>query len=124
MNSGADNFEKLIGIQVVEVKDGYAKASLKIMRNHTNFIGVVHGGVVFTLADCAFAKAVNFGKGGCVAIQVDINFLKASHEGDVLTAEAVRTSESKKLSLYHVKVYKKNELIAFFSGVAYHKSKF
>lgn len=121
MNNATDYFEKLIGIQIIEVKDGYAKASLKVTQNHTNAIGIVHGGVVFTLADCAFAKAVNFGKRVGVAIQVDINFLKASHEGDTLTAEAVRISESKRLGLYHIKVYQKNDLIAFFSGMAYYK---
>lgn len=116
-----DYFEKLVGIQVVNVKDGYAKASLKITRDHINFTGVAHGGAIFTLADCAFAKAANFGERVAVAIQADINFLKPSLEGDVLTAEAVRISESKKLGLYHITVYKEDKLIAFFSGIVYRK---
>ena len=124
MSREPDSFEKLVGIDVVDVRDGYAKVSLKVTADHTNFIGIVHGGIVFTLADCAFAKAVNSGERVGVAIRADINFLKASHEGDVLTAEAVRISESKRLGLYHIKVYNaQTELIAFFSGTAYYINK-
>ena len=104
-----------MGIQVIDVKDGYAKVSLKITKDHINFTGVTHGGAIFTLADCAFAEAANFGEKEAVAIQADINFLKPSVEGDVLTAEAVRISESRRFSLYRVTVYRNDELIAFFS---------
>ena len=117
-----DHFGKLVGIQVIDVKDGYAKVSLKITKDHINFTGVTHGGAIFTLADCAFAEAANFGEKEAVAIQADINFLKPSVEGDVLTAEAVRISESRRFSLYRVTVYRNDELIAFFSGRVYRKS--
>ena len=117
-----DYFGKLVGIQVIDVKDGYAKVSLKITKDHINFTGVTHGGAIFTLADCAFAEAANFGEKEAVAIQADINFLKPSVEGDVLTAEAVRISESRRFSLYRVTVYRNDELIAFFSGRVYRKS--
>jgi len=117
-----DHFGKLVGIQVIDVKDGYAKVSLKITKDHINFTGVTHGGAIFTLADCAFAEAANFGEKEAVAIQANINFLKPSVEGDVLTAEAVRISESRRFSLYRVTVYRNDELIAFFSGRVYRKS--
>jgi len=117
-----DYFGEFVGVQIIDVRDGYAKASLKITRDHTNFHGVTHGGVIFTLADCAFAEAVNFGERKAVAIQVSINFLNPSYEGDVLTAEANRISESKKIGLYHIKITdKENKLIALFSGTAYIK---
>ena len=120
---GLDYFGKLVGVQIIEVKEGYAKASLKITRDHSNALGVTHGGAIFTLADCAFAQAVNFGERTAVAIQVSINFLNPSYEGDILTAEAVRVLESKKIGLYNVKVTgRENKLIAIFSGTAYIKS--
>jgi len=121
MSRETDNFEKLVAIDIIEAKDGYAKTSLRITKKHTNFIGMVHGGLIFTLADCAFEKAVNSGERVGVAVQVNINFLKAAHEGEILTAEAVRVSETRRLGLYHIKVYNaQNELIAFFSGTAYY----
>ena len=122
-SKGLDYFGKLVGIQLIEVKEGYAKASLKITRDHSNALGVTHGGAIFTLADCAFARAVNFGERTAVAIQVGINFLSPSYIGDILTAEAIKVSEGKTIGLYHVKVTdKENKLIAIFSGTAYIKS--
>lgn len=116
-----DYFRDLLGIQVLEVKDGYAKMSMKLHRNHTNFMGGAHGGAIFALADCAFAEAVNFGDKMAVAVQVDINFLRPAFEGDVLTAEAVRTSEGKTFGLYYVTVRNEEKLFAIFSGLAYKK---
>ena len=114
-------FEKLVGIQVQELRDGYAKASLKIGHEHLNSIGLAHGGAIFSLADCVFAEAANFGENVAVAINANIDFLNPSLIGDVLTAEAIRISESKKLGFYHITVFKKDVAIAFFSGIVYRK---
>lgn len=114
-----DRFREILGIEVLDVKDGYAKMSLKVTKNHMNSLGATHGGVIFALADCAFAEAANFGENVAVAVQVSINFLKPAFEGDMLTAEAVRASEGKKLALYHVSISKQDKKIAFFSGLAF-----
>ncbi|MDH5691095.1 MAG: hotdog fold thioesterase [Candidatus Bathyarchaeota archaeon] len=116
---GNDYFRELLGIKVLDAKDGYSKMSLKIAKEHTNFVGFTHGGVVFALADCAFAEAVNFGDKQAVAVQVSINFLRPSSEGDVLTAEAITISEGKTFVLCSITVSKKNKTIALFSGLAY-----
>ena len=114
-----DLFRKILGIQVIEVKDGFAKLSLKITKNHMNALGATHGGAIFSLADCAFAEAANYGENVAVAVQVNINFLKPAFEGDRLIAEAVRISDGKKLGLYHVTITKQGKKIAFFSGLAF-----
>jgi acyl-CoA thioesterase len=106
-------------IEVIEVKDGYARLSLKVTKNHTNSLGAAHGGAIFALADCAFAEASNYGNNVAVAVQVNINFLKPAFEGDTLIAEAVKVSEGKTLGLYHVTICKQNKKIAFFSGLAF-----
>jgi acyl-CoA thioesterase len=118
---GKDLFREILGIQVLEVKDGYAKLSLKVTKNHTNALGAAHGGAIFSLADCAFAEAANYGENVAVAVQVSINFLKPAFEGDTLTAEAVRVSEGKTLGLYHVTISKQDKKIAFFSGLVFKK---
>ena len=118
---GKDWFAEALGIQVLEVKDGYAKASLKIEKNHTNALGFTHGGVIFSLADYAFAQACNYGDNVAVAVQVSINFLKPSVEGDLLTAEALRVSDGKTMGLYHVTVRNQDKQVAFFSGLAFKK---
>jgi acyl-CoA thioesterase len=116
---GTDHFRDLLGVKVLEAKDGYSKMSLKISREHTNFVGFAHGGVLFALADCAFAEAVNFGDKKAVAVQVSINYLRPSSEGDVLTAEAVTVSEGKTFVLCKITVRKESKTVAFFSGLAY-----
>jgi acyl-CoA thioesterase len=115
---GTDYFREHLGVKVLEVKDGYAKVSMKIAKEHTNSLGAAHGGVIFALADCAFAEASNF-ENVAVAVQVSINFLKPAFEGDTLTAEAVRVSEGKTLGLYHVTICGQDKKIAFFSGLAF-----
>jgi acyl-CoA thioesterase len=114
-----DYFRELLGIKVLEVKEGYAKMSMKVGKEHTNFVGFTHGGVIFALADCAFAEVTNFGDRKAVAVQVSINFIKPTSEGDTLTAEASLASEGKTFLLYDVAVTKDDKLVALFTGLAY-----
>jgi acyl-CoA thioesterase len=118
---GTDFFAEQLGIKLLEAKDGYAKVSMKVEKAHTNVLGFTHGGAIFSLADFAFEHACNFGDNVAVAVQVSINFLKPSVEGDVLTAEAVRVSEGKTMGLYHVTVRKEEKIVADFSGLAFKK---
>lgn len=118
---GTDYFAEELGIKVLEVKDGYSKVSMKVEKSHTNALGFTHGGAIFSLADYAFAQACNFGDNVAVAVQVSINFLKPSVEGDLLTAEATRISDGKTMGLYHVNVKSQQKTVAFFSGLAFKK---
>jgi acyl-CoA thioesterase len=116
---GTDHFRELLSIQPVEVKDGYAKLTMKVAKKHTNAHGFTHGGVIFSFADCAFAEASNFGDKVAVAVQVSINFLRPTSEGDTLTAEAVRISDGKTFGVYNIIVRKEDKTIAIFNGLAY-----
>jgi acyl-CoA thioesterase len=118
---GTDYFAEALGIKVLEAKDGHAKVSMKVEKTHTNALGFTHGGAIFSLADYAFAQACNFGDNVAVAVQVSINFLRPSVEGDILMAEAVRASDGKTMGLYHVTVKNKDKTVAFFSGLAFKK---
>jgi acyl-CoA thioesterase len=118
---GKDYFAETLGIKVLEAKDGYAKVSMKVEKNHTNALGFTHGGAIFSLADYAFAQACNYGDNVAVAVQVSINFLKPSVEEDILTAEAVRVSDGKTMGLYHVFVKSQDKTVAFFTGLAFKK---
>ncbi len=117
--NGTDYFRELLGIKILEIKDGYAKMSMQITEKHTNAHGFTHGGVLFSLADCAFAEAVNFGDRQAVAVQVSINYLRPTVEGDVLFAEATTVSDGKTLALCSVVVRKEDKDVAMFSGLAY-----
>jgi acyl-CoA thioesterase len=115
----SDYFRELLGIEILEVREGYAKMLAKIGKQHLNFANSTHGGLIFSLADCAFAEACNSGDQKAVAVQVSINYLKPSSEGDTLVAEASKTSEGKTFALYNVTVCNQNKLVATFSGLAY-----
>ncbi len=92
---------------------------MKVAKEHLNFSGSTHGGAIFALADSAFAEAVNFGENKAVAVQISINYLKPSGEGDTLTAEASVVSQGKTFSLCSVNVTKDDKPIALFTGLAY-----
>lgn len=94
---------------------------MKVEKTHTNALGFTHGGAIFSLADYAFAHACNFGDNVAVALQVSINFLKPSVEGDLLTAEAVRVSDGKTTGIYQVTVRKDDKPVALFTGLAFKK---
>ncbi len=116
---GQDKFCELLGIKTVEVRDGYSKLTMKVAKEHTNALGFTHGGVIFSLADCAFAEASNYGDKVAVAVQVSINYLRPTVEGDVLTAEAVRVSDGKTFGVFTITVRKEEKTIAIFNGLAY-----
>lgn len=118
---GTDYYAEALGIKLLEARDGYAKVSMKVEKKHTNALGFTHGGAVFSLADYAFAHACNYGDNVAVAVQVNINFLRPSIEGDVLAAEAVRVSDGKSMGLYQVTVKNVEKTVAFFSGLAFKK---
>jgi acyl-CoA thioesterase len=118
---GTDNLAEALGMKVLESKDGYSRVSMKIEKIHTNALGFTHGGAVFSLADYAFAHACNCGDNVAVAVQVSINFLRPSAEGDVLVAEASRVSDGKTTGLYQVTVRKDDKTVALFTGLAFKK---
>jgi acyl-CoA thioesterase len=115
---GTDNFREHLGIKRIDVKDGYAKMEMKVTKEHTNSLGFTHGGAIFSFADCAFAEASNFGDNVAVAVQVNINFLRPTKEGDLLVAEAVRVSDGRTFGLYNIMVRKEEKIVAVFSGLA------
>jgi acyl-CoA thioesterase len=120
----ADKFARTVGIELLEVREGSAKARMKLRREHLNGVATGHGGAIFTLADFAFAAAVNSHGTVAVAINADVSFIKAVTEGDVLTAEAKEIALNPKLAVCAVKVTDQSgEIVASFQGTAYRKNR-
>ena len=118
---GNDNYAALTGIEIIEAKEGYCKAQLKITKKHLNAINVVQRGAIFTLADFAFAVASNSRGQLALAINVNITFLKGV-SGGTLYATASEFDDPKKLGAYDVIVTnEKDEIIARFNGLVYRK---
>ena len=111
--------EDVLGIKVEEVKEGYAKVSVMPKEEHVNFLGYVHGGLIFTLADAAFALASNSVSSPSVALQVNINYLSPPKIGELMTAEANLLKKGKTISVYTMEVRQGRRLIAFSQGTVY-----
>jgi acyl-CoA thioesterase len=116
-----DRFAKHLGIELMDVAPGRARAKMEVTDKHLNGVGIAHGGAIFSLADFAFAAASNAHGTVAVAINANISFLKAV-TGGVLTADAREVSLNPKLATYSIDV--KNEaddLVASFNGMVYRK---
>ncbi|TGE32049.1 PaaI family thioesterase [Desulfosporosinus sp. Sb-LF] len=117
-----DRFATFIGIELVKMEPGYAVAKMNISKNHLNGVDMIQGGVIFTLADFAFAAAANASGHVTVGINANIAFLKAS-KGKTLIAEAKEVSVSKKIAHYNVDVFNEDkDHIAQVSVTGYKKS--
>jgi len=116
-----DRFAKENGIEVLEVRPGFARTQMTVEPRHLNSIGILQGGALFTLADLAFAVASNSHGVVAVACQADITWFKAVQSGR-LTATAEEISRTRKLSTCLIRVTDENgELVALFKGLAYVK---
>ena len=76
------------GVEIDEVREGYARVRMRLRADMLNGHGSAHGGLVFSLADTAFAYACNSRNVRTVAAQASIVFLDAAREDEVLVAEA------------------------------------
>lgn len=119
-----DLFSQWLGIEVLEVKEGYSKIKMVVRPEMINGFGIVHGGIAFSLADSAFAFACNNRNNLSVALDTAINFLKPVHVGDVLTAEATELHNGRSTGLYHIEVKNQNaHRVAMFKGTCYRTNK-
>lgn len=114
-----DRYGELLGIEVVEVGEGRASVALTAGERHANFLGLVHGGAVFSLADAALAAAANSeAERTAVATVVTIHLLRGCRPGDRLLAEAEREHRGGRLALYRITVVRlpERELVAVAEG--------
>ncbi len=116
-----DTFADHVGIELLEVSEGRAKAKMEIKKHHLNGIDIAHGGAIFSLADLAFAVASNSHKTIALGINASISYLKAA-TGGTLIAEAKEVSLNPKLATYEVRVTDEtDDIIAIFLGTVYRK---
>lgn len=116
-----DTFSQWLGIEVLEVKEGFAKIKMTVRNEMLNGHLVAHGGISFSLADSAFAFASNSHGQKAVSIETSINHIKPIFEGDELIATAEKESTSKSLGQYIVRVTRGEELVGLFKGVVFRK---
>ena len=115
-----DLFSQWLGIEVLEIKEGYSRIKMTVRAEMINGFGIVHGGIAFSLADSAFAFACNNRNNLSVALDTAINFLKPVHVGDDLTAEAKEMHNGKSTGLYHITISNhRDHVVAIFKGTCF-----
>ena len=119
-----DAFSQWMGLEVLEVREGYSRVKMTIRKEMINGFGIVHGGLAFSLADSAFAFACNNRNNVSVALDVTITFTKAVHVNDVLTAEATENHNGRSIGVYLISITNQNgDRVAIFKGTCFRTGK-
>jgi acyl-CoA thioesterase len=92
------------GLEIEEAREGYARVRMAVAAAMLNGHGTAHGGIIFALADSAFAYACNGRNLRSVAAQASIVYLEPAREGDVLIAEAEERTLVGRSGVTHVAV--------------------
>lgn len=105
------------GIAIDDAREGYARIRMTLRDDMLNGHRIGHGGMIFALADTAFAYACNSRNENTVAQHASISFLAPAQPGEVLIAEAREISRSGRSGVYQVSVRAAdNRVIAEFTG--------
>jgi len=105
------------GVEIEEAREGYARIRMTLRGDMLNGHGIAHGGMVFALADTAFAYVCNGRNLRSVAAQASITFLDQAKEGEVLIAEAEERALVGRSGVTHVSVRTQDgRAIAEFAG--------
>jgi len=117
-----DPYGKFLGIELMEIERGYSRLKMTLNDSMLNFLGITHGGAIFSLADHAFAAASNSHGTLAVALNMNINYISAPPGGSVLIAEAREVSLTPRTASYRIDVSTEdNKLIASCQGIVYRK---
>jgi acyl-CoA thioesterase len=114
-----DKASKALGIKIEIPETGAAVATMRVREDMVNGFDICHGGLVFTLADTAFAFACNAYDDVTVAGSATIDFLRPAFLNDDLKALALEAPRGRRSGLYAVEVVNQhNEFVALFRGRA------
>jgi acyl-CoA thioesterase len=115
-----DHASQFLGIRLLAVGPGSARLEMPVREEMVNGFGICHGGIIFTLADSAFAYACNSYNKNTVASACHVDFLAPAKIGDTLQAEAVERSAAGRTGVYDVTVRGGDgATVALFRGKSY-----
>lgn len=119
-----DLFSQWLKIKIIEIKEGYSKIKMELREEMINGFDVIHGGIIFSFGDSAFAFACNNRNNLSMALDVSISFNKAVKPGDLLIAEAKEIHNGRSTGLYLITITNQNnDHIALFKGTCFRTGK-
>jgi acyl-CoA thioesterase len=116
-----DAYSQWLGIEIFDIRRGYAKIAMTVRPEMCNGFKIAHGGISYSLADTALAFASNTYKGVSVSIETQISHLAPINSGDQIIAIAEEIHRTHKIGVYTVKVLRSTSVVAHFKGTIYHK---
>ena len=112
-----DKASHALGIEIDITSVGAASACMTVRGDIVNGLNVCHGGLVFALADTAFAFACNAYNEQTFAASCQVEFLRPAKLGDELVATASEDHRGRRSGHYTVKIHnQRNEIVALFRG--------
>ena len=115
-----DHASQLLGLRILTIRPGYSRMLMTVRPDMVNGHHICHGGMIFSLADTAFAYACNSYNKNTVASACHIDFLAPAKEGETLEAEAVEQSASGRTGVYDVTIRTRSgKVVALFRGKSY-----
>ena len=119
-----DAFSQWLGIEIVDVSEGYCQLKMKVRKEMLNGFHIAHGGIAYSLADSALAFASNSHGRKSLSVETSISHMVSIKAGDMLTAMTKELSRSDKVGVYLITITnKENQEIAIFKGTVYRTSK-
>ena len=119
-----DAFSQWLGIEIIEIKDGYCKLKMTVRKEMLNGFQIAHGGIAYSLADSALAFASNSNGKKSLSIETSISHTVSIKDGDELTATTEELSLSDKIGVYLITITNQdNQEVAYFKGTVYRTSK-
>jgi acyl-CoA thioesterase len=119
-----DRFSQWLGLEIDEIGPGYCKLHYLVTDDMLNGLEIIHGGVLFSAADSAFAFACNSHGVITVALDVNISFTQPAKPGDLLTVEAREIHLGNRIGLYDIRTLNQDgQLVALFKGTGYRTGK-
>jgi acyl-CoA thioesterase len=119
-----DAFSQWLGIEIVDVSEGYCKLKLTVREEMLNGFHIAHGGIAYSLADSALAFASNSNGKKSLSVETSISHTISIKDGDELTATTEELSLSDKIGVYLITITNKdNQKIAYVKGTVYRTSK-
>ena len=120
----ADAYSRWLGVETIDAAPGRSRISMTVRPEMVNGFGISHGGIVYSLADSAFAFAVNSHGNITVAVDCTMSYPAAVRVGDTLTATAVEQSSTRRLAFCEVTVRNQDDVVVgFFRGTAFRTEK-
>ncbi len=119
-----DAFSQWLGIEVLEITEGFCKLKMNVRDEMTNGFNIAHGGIAYSLADSCLAFAANADGIQAVSIETSISHTKKVANGDILTATSKEMNKSNKTALYYITITNQDNLeVAHFKGTVYRTGK-